>query len=107
MTFEHIHPESRGGLMVEENLWLACRSCNEHKGARTHARDSKTNKRARLFNPRAQIWAEHFAWDKTGTLIQGLTPTGRATVETLRMNNPQIVVTRRQWVAAGWWPPEE
>ncbi len=38
MTFEHIHPVSRGGLTVEENLWLACRSCNEHKGVKIHAR---------------------------------------------------------------------
>jgi len=107
MTFEHLRPESRGGLAVEENLWLACRRCNEYKGAQTHARDPETGKRVRLFNPRTQSWAEHFAWDETGTRIQGLTPQGRAIVAALRLNNPEIVVARRLWVTAGWWPPEE
>jgi len=88
-------------------LWLACRRCNEYKGALTHAPDPLTGKSVRLFNPRRRPWGEHFAWDETGTEIQGLTPTGRATVEALRLNNQEIVVARRHWVAAGWWPPEE
>jgi 5-methylcytosine-specific restriction endonuclease McrA len=29
MTIEHIRPESRGGMTIERNLWLACRRCNE------------------------------------------------------------------------------
>jgi hypothetical protein len=107
MTIEHIRPESRGGLTVEQNLWLACRRCNEYKGAQTHALDPLMSKRIRLFNPRKQSWTEHFAWDESGTRIFGLTPTGRATVSALRLNNPEIVVTRRLWVAAGWWPPEK
>jgi hypothetical protein len=35
----------------------------------------------------------------------GLTPTGRATIVTLQMNNPAIVRARRRWVSAGWHPP--
>lgn len=31
MEIEHIIPESLGGLTVEENLWLACSLCNNHK----------------------------------------------------------------------------
>jgi hypothetical protein len=107
MCLEHIHPESRGGLTVEANLWLACRRCNEYKGTQTRARDPLTDKRVPLFSPRAQFWHEHFAWDATGTEIRGVTPIGRATVVALRLNNPEIVVARRLWVAAGWWPPEE
>lgn len=107
MTLEHIRPESRGGLTLERNLWLACRRCNEYKGTQTHARDPLTGKRVQLFNPHTQNWFEHFAWDETGTEIRGMTPTGRATATALRLNNPEIVVARRLWVAAGWWPPEE
>jgi len=77
MTLEHLRPESKGGKTEEQNLWLACRRCNEYKGVQTHALDPLTGKRARLFNPRAQAWSEHFAWDESGTEIQGLTPTGR------------------------------
>jgi len=61
----------------------------------------------RLFNPRQQKWSEHFAWSEDGTEIQGLTPYGRATVVALKLNNPEIVVARRLWVSAGWWPPED
>jgi hypothetical protein len=107
MTIEHLLPESRGGLTIEHNLWLACHRCNEYKGVQTHALDPLTGKRARLFNPHAQSWAEHFFWDESGTEIRGMTPTGRATVAALRLNNPEIVIARRHWVAAGWWPPEE
>ncbi len=107
MTLEHLRPESKGGKTEEQNLWLACRRCNEYKGVQTHALDPLTGKRVRLFNPHAQAWSEHFAWDESGTEIQGLTPTGRATIAALRLNNPEIVVARRLWVAAGWWPPEE
>jgi 5-methylcytosine-specific restriction endonuclease McrA len=69
MTIEHIIPESRGGLTLEQNLWLACRRCNEYKGTQTHALDPLTRKRVRLFNPRTQSWFEHFAWDESGTEI--------------------------------------
>lgn len=87
MTIEHIHPQSRGGPSSEENLWLACRRCNEL----THALDPATGKRTRFFNPRTQLWHEHFGWDESGALIRGLTPAGRVTVTALQLNNPEIV----------------
>jgi hypothetical protein len=107
MTLDHITPEAAGGPSSEENLWLACRRCNEFKGTQTHARDPLTGRQVRLFNPRQQKWSEHFAWSEDGTEIQGLTPCGRATVVALKLNNPEIVVARRLWVSAGWWPPED
>ena len=106
MTLDHIIPEAAGGSSSEENLWLACRRCNEFKGTQTHARDPLTDRHVRLFDPRQQRWSEHFAWSEDGTEIQGLTPCGRATVVALQLNNPEIVVARRLWVSAGWWPPE-
>lgn len=39
MVMDHLTPESRGGPTVRENLWLACRRCNEFKGIQTHAVD--------------------------------------------------------------------
>ena len=51
-------------------------------------------------------WTEHFTWSENGTRIQGKTPTGRATVLALKMNNPTVVFARRRWVSAGWHPPE-
>jgi len=59
-----------------------------------------------LFNPRTQVWADHFRWSADGTYIIGLTPVGRATVEALQLNNEVAIEVRRNWVLAGWHPPE-
>ena len=61
MEIEHIVPESLGGPTEEENLWLACSLCNEHKGNRIAAVDPVTGEMVRLFNARYQRWREHFA----------------------------------------------
>lgn len=107
MTLDHIIPQAAGGSTIEENLWLACRRCNEFKGVQTHALDPETGEQISLFNPRRQIWNEHFEWSQDGVEILGKTACGRATVIALQMNNPEIIVTRRLWVSAGWWPPQE
>jgi 5-methylcytosine-specific restriction endonuclease McrA len=61
LTLEHIIPKAKGGPTVEENLWLSCRLCNEAKGVLTEVVDPQTGVTAPLFNPRTQVWAEHFA----------------------------------------------
>lgn len=104
---EHLHPEAHGGLTARENLWLACTRCNAFKGDRIDAVDPETGETVPLFNPRTQIWMEHFAWSPDGTLIVGRTPIGRATAIALRLNNEHIIVARGFWVEAGWWPPDE
>jgi hypothetical protein len=60
-----------------------------------------------LFNPRQQLWIDHFAWSEDGTEIIGKAPCGRATITALKMNNAEIVVARRLWVSVGWWPPND
>lgn len=62
---------------------------------------------APLFNPRNQVWAEHFARLDDGALIVGITACGRATLAALRMNEVDVVTTRRLWIAVGWHPPLE
>ncbi|MEA3341270.1 MAG: HNH endonuclease signature motif containing protein [Chloroflexota bacterium] len=105
MVIDHLLPESEGGPTVRQNLWLACRRCNEFKSNRTHAVDPLTDATAPLFNPRDQSWSVHFAWNEDGTEIIGLTATGRATVVALQLNNDEIVAARSLWVQAGWHPP--
>ena len=58
-----------------------------------------------LFDPRRQIWSEHFEWSNNATLIAGVTPSGRATVVVLYLNRPALVLARREWVDVGWHPP--
>jgi hypothetical protein len=38
-------------------------------------------------------------------MVVGLTATGRATIEALRINRPVLVQMRRYWVALGLHPP--
>ncbi len=105
LSIEHIVPEAKGGKTLEENLWLACHACNEFKAARIRARDAATGKCVRLWNPRRQEWSDHFSWSEDGTEILGLTPCGRATIATLRLNRSELVAARSLWVGVGWWPP--
>lgn len=39
--------------------------------------------------------------------IKDLTPIGRVTIVSLKMNNPVIVAARLRWVIAGWHPPHD
>ncbi|MGH7966672.1 MAG: HNH endonuclease [Candidatus Binatia bacterium] len=105
LEIEHIIPRGVGGTDDEENLWLACRLCNNAKGTQTHGYDPVTGRRARLFNPRQQKWRRHFFWSANGTQVIGRTACGRTTVATLKLNNEIALVVRQNWVEAGWHPP--
>ena len=84
-----------GGSDDEDNLWLSCRVCNSYKTSRQTYRDPVTGVDAPLFDPRRQVWAEHFRWETDGARIEGLTPTGRATVAALQLNNALSVEVRQ------------
>jgi hypothetical protein len=102
---DHIIPYSKGGKTELENLAFSC-GCNSFKANRTHAPDPQTGKSVALFHPRLQKWSEHFAWDEDGLRIIGITPTGRATVETFRINRDELVNLRELLLAADEHPPE-
>ncbi len=107
LEIDHLIPKARGGTDAEANLWLACRMCNSFKRTQTTVRDPLYGRRVRLFNPRRQRWARHFQWSEDGTRILGRTACGRATVLALQLNHVMAVMVRREWVAAGWHPPED
>jgi HNH endonuclease len=107
MEIDHLIPEILGGLTEEDNLWLACPLCNDHKGARVAALDPVTGEVVRLFDPRHQVWQEHFGWADKGDRIIGRSTTGRATVAALNLNRPSLVLARQAWVKVGWHPPKE
>jgi hypothetical protein len=100
---DHVVPVVRGGATVEENLALACVSCSLRKAARQQALDPQTGILASLFNPRVEPWEEHFRWD--GVHVLGLTPTGRASVEALKMNRLLVLAIRREEALRGRHPP--
>lgn len=106
MEIEHLVPQILGGPTCEENLWLACPACNAFKGQRISARDPESGLTVRLFNPREQLWREHFLWIDAGARVAGQTPIGRATALALHLNRPILVTARRIWIEAGWHPPD-
>jgi hypothetical protein len=107
LEIEHIIPLARQGSNDESNLWLACPLCNRYKSDKIVAIDPETKTEVPLFNPRTQVWHEHFQWADDGIRIIGLTPIGRATVLALHLSDdPDALEVRRYWVLAGWHPPQ-
>ena len=81
---EHIRARQHGGADTADNLALNCDRGNLFKGPNLVSIDPLTQQVAPLFHPRNEDWDEHFVW--RGSVIEGLTEIGRATVELLQMN---------------------
>lgn len=94
-VIDHIKPKAKGGRTRIDNLALACSGCNGHKHARVDGTDPLTGRAARLFNPRRHRWQDHFTWNDDYSLIIGMTATGRASVELLRLNREELVNLRK------------
>ena len=108
LEIEHIVALAKGGSNDESNLWLACPLCNRYKADRTTGVDPYSGEEILLFHPRTQNWFDHFRWSRDGLRIEGLTPTGRATVAALHLDDdPDALLVRGYWVLAGWHPPTE
>jgi hypothetical protein len=112
LTIDHLTPQSLGGADNAENLALACRRCNERRYNFTTGIDPKTLKESMLFNPRQQVWAEHFIWTADKFRILGISAIGRATCERLDINDERradkfIQRSRQYWVQGGWHPPND
>jgi 5-methylcytosine-specific restriction endonuclease McrA len=106
-SVEHILPKSLGGQATLGNMALACQGCNNHKYNKVEARDPVTGALVPLYHPRQHRWEDHFVWNEDYTLIMGTTPTGRATVEALRLNRQGLVNLRRVLYAMGEHPPAQ
>lgn len=98
---EHIRPIAGGGADEESNFALACRSCNIFKSNWLTALDPATQTEVPLFNPRGDAWHDHFQLDQETGLILGLSPTGRASVERLRMSSRLQLEARISWIELG------
>ena len=99
---DHIIAEKHLGETLNHNLAYACFYCNRFKGSDLTSIDPLTNQITLLFNPRTQIWAEHFALD--GPMIVPLTDVGRTTVRLFQMNRPRIIQRRTYLIQLGRYP---
>jgi hypothetical protein len=94
---EHIVSKQHGGGDDIDNLALACHRCNLRKGPNLTGVDPLTGGVVGLFHPRRESWAEHFSF--RGARIVGITPTGRATVHVLAMNDARRLELRSELLA--------
>ena len=99
---DHIIAVKHGGPTIAENLVLSCLSCNRHKGSDLASLDPISGEIIPLFNPRRQLWSEHFRLNNAR--IAGITSVGRTTVFLLKINAPTRVLTRQALIAKGFYP---
>ena len=102
---EHILPKAKGGSDTLENLALACQGCNNFKYTHTSVVDPVTGELALIYNPRQHKWSEHFQWNKDLLLLIGLSPTGRGTIEQLKLNREGVINQRRILRKSNLHPP--
>ena len=103
---DHIIPQSKEGSDSSANLALICPGCNNHKYNKLSGIDPFTSLEVALFHPRKQKWIDHFTWDKSYARIVGLTPSGRATIDALKLNRERLVKRREAFFALGLHPPK-
>lgn len=60
----------------------------------------------RLYNPRTDIWHDHFQWSEDYLNLVGITAIGRATVNALVLNREKLIIYRREMLEIGQHPPE-
>ena len=102
---EHVLPRILGGMTLLDNLALSCPGCNLAKGERVSA-DDRRGREQPLFNPRAYQswllgWHLHFILDRDTGLISARTPIAEATIDALKMNDPNRLFARRLQIQAG------
>jgi hypothetical protein len=89
---DHIVSRKHGGLSVFQNLAYACTYCNVFKGSDIAGVDSSSGYAVRLFDPRVDLWVDHFSI--RGSRILGITPVGSVTVRLLKLNSEDRVLER-------------
>jgi hypothetical protein len=99
---DHVVSEKHGGPTTLDNLALACSFCNRQKGSDIGSIDKATGQFIRLFNPRADLWSEHFRL--VGVRIAWKTPVGEATVRLLKLNSPMRIEEREILKRHGKYP---
>jgi HNH endonuclease len=104
-TIEHVIPLNKNGAETVDNLALACFHCNRKKSDKTTAIDSESGIEVPLFNPRIDVWSQHFIWSTDTLYIIALTSIGRATVATLALNRERVINIRAGDKIIGRHPP--
>jgi len=94
-NIEHVNSLLHGGTNADNNMAYSCGGCNANKHFHISWNDPQTGTLVPLFHPRKDKWLEHFSWSEDLTLLAGLTPEGRATIDLLKMNRLGLVNLRK------------
>ncbi len=99
---DHIIAEKHGGGIEIENLAYSCPQCNYCKGSDLVTFLDSYQDLVPLFNPRTQLWDEHF-YIRKGEII-GLSRMGEATIKLLQFNFPERLIQRKILMEGGFYP---
>ena len=99
---DHIISEKHGGQTEADNLAYACAFCNRSKGSDIGSIVQRTGVFVRFFNPRTDLWVEHFALD--GVVIVTLSDIGEVTARILDFNNSDRLFERQTLQVIGRYP---
>ncbi len=99
---DHIIAVKHGGQTLLENLALSCLPCNRHKGSDFATLDPNNGEIIRLFNPRLQLWDEHFTLKNAEIL--GITDIGQATLRLLMFNTSSRMRSRKSLIDQSLYP---
>jgi hypothetical protein len=95
---DHIVSVKHGGKTIAKNLAYTCQICNWNKGSdiATFLEDDLRTP-IRFFNPRIDIWDDHFEIEPTG-FVSDKTEIGAATIKILNLNQPDSIIERREMI---------
>lgn len=100
---DHIIPVKHGGTDDTDNLCFSCFNCNMYKSHDLTGIDPATGHITPLFNPRQQMWEQHFEL-RADMRISGLSAEGRTTVRVLQINLIERVESRQALAEVGDYP---
>lgn len=101
---DHIQSLKHGGTSSLSNLAFACHECNRCKGTDVGTILPRSGAFRRLYNPRTDVWSEHFRLDG-GVFIIGITEVGIATARVLALNALNRAYDRQNLLTFRVYPP--
>ena len=92
---DHIISEKHSGTTELDNLALSCFFCNRNKGSDLGSiLSSDEPVLVRFFNPRTDVWSNHFAMDNLQRILPK-TDIGRVTIRIFGFNAENRIIERQ------------
>jgi hypothetical protein len=98
---DHIISLKHGGPSDFDNLALACTFCNRAKGSDVGS-ISKAGEFVRFFNPRIDVWRDHFSLEEA--VIEPRSAIGEVTARILNFNDNARLHEREILIRNGKYP---